>query len=100
MKQTWLADIESRADSIPYGQLEVIVTRINRHTTKVTTVQNETLRYNDNSQAAKDIIDFLSGLVDAGHTGKVQFEVSLKEGQINLLGITNTEEKQYGQQKR
>lgn len=96
MKPKYLNDIQSKVDALPYGDVNVKVTRVNRHTTKVTFTETQTLRYRDNTEAMQDVVDFLAGLVDSKHTGKVQFEVAIEEGQINLLAITNTGENKYG----
>jgi hypothetical protein len=95
MKQKWLSEIESQTDGVSYGVLEHKVTRVNRHTTKVTSTTTETLRYTDSGQALVDIVTFLEGLIDSKHTGTVQFEVAIKDGDINLLAIKNTRETKY-----
>jgi hypothetical protein len=95
MKQKWLGEIESYIDAIPYGEVSLSITRVNRHTVQVTTEGTETLRYTDNEDAAKDIARFLSSLIDDKHTGKVQFEVEFKDGQISILAIKNTRKTKY-----
>ena len=100
MKQKYLADIESYADGVPYGDVQVKITRVNRRVTKTQLTATETLRYRDNQEALDDINVFLQGLVDVGHTGEVQFQVVIENGQIKLLAITNTRETSYEKDNR
>lgn len=95
MKQRWIADIESFTDSIPYGQVDITVERVNRHTVQVSTVGVETLRYVNNEDCIKDIVEFIGSLVDEEHTGEVQFGVVMKQGQMKLLTIKNTKKTNY-----
>lgn len=92
----WLADLESYVDSIPYGKIEIPeIERVNRRVVSITTTASETLRYEDNAEAVKDILGFLTTLVDDGHNGRVKFEVEYKNGQIKLLAIQNSRKTHY-----
>lgn len=95
-KPKWLADIESYVDSIPYGNINIPqIEKVNRRVTVVTTVGVETLRYDDNQEAVKDILNFVVSLVDDKHTGDVEFKIEYKEGNISLLAIKNTRKTTY-----
>ena len=94
-KPTWLADVESYTDAIPYGAVHIDLERVDRHTTQVTTVGLETLRYVDSNECVKDILAFITSLIDDNHTGDVQFSVDMKQGQLTLLTIKNTRRTQY-----
>ena len=91
----WLRDIESYTDGIPYGKVDFSVDRVNRKVVTITTVGSETLRYQDNNECVKDILSFLTSLIDTEHTGIVDFSVDMKNGTINLLTIKNTKKTQY-----
>lgn len=95
MKPKWLLDISSYTDAIPYGNVSIQVERVNRRTTQVTTVGQETLRYTDNEECLKDLLTFIRTLLDDNHTGDVQFGLDMKQGQITLLTIKNTKKVQY-----
>lgn len=96
MKPTWLKDLESYIDSIPYGTVSIPeIQRVNRKVTTVTTVGSETLRYTDNNDCVKDILAFLTSLIDDKHSGTVDFGVEMKDGNITLLTIRNTKKTNY-----
>jgi hypothetical protein len=95
-KPTWLRDLESYVDAIPYGSVSIPnIERVNRRVTSVTTVGVETLRYQDNAECAKDILSFLTSLLDDKFTGDIDFGVTIKDGNISLLTIRNTKKTNY-----
>lgn len=95
MNDKWLKDIRSYVDGIPYGHVSLDVERVDRHTVQVITVGFETLRYTDNNECVKDILAFITSLLDDSHTGDVQFGIDMKQGQITLLTIKNTRRTNY-----
>jgi hypothetical protein len=95
-KQKWLQDLESYVDAIPYGEVSIpSIKRVNRKVVEVQTVCSETLRYNTNEEALKDIVQFLGGLITDQVQGTVEFRVDLKPGLINLITIKNTKRTDY-----
>ena len=92
---TWLRDIESYTDAIPYGKVDVSIDRVNRRVVTITTIGAETLRYQDNNECVKDILSFITSLIDSEHTGIVDFSIDMKSGTISLLTIKNTKKTQY-----
>ncbi len=96
MKPNWIKDLESYVDAIPYGSVSIPnIERVNRKVTTVTTVGQETLRYQDNNECVKDILSFITSLLDDKHTGQVDFGVEMKDGNITLLTIRNTKKTNY-----
>lgn len=95
MDSKWLKDIRSYLDSIPYGNVQLHIERVGSHTVEVRATGNETLRYTDNNECLKDLLGFITLLVDDGHTGDVQFGIDMKKGQITLLTIKNTRRTNY-----
>jgi hypothetical protein len=95
MQDKWLKDIRSYVDAIPYGQVQVEVERVDRRTVQVITVGFETLRYTDNAECLKDLLAFITSLMDDEHTGDVQFGLDMKQGNITLLTIKNTRRTNY-----
>lgn len=96
MKPNWIKDLESYVDAIPYGSISIPnIERVNRKVTTVTTVGQETLRYQDNNECVKDILSFITSLLDDKHTGQVDFGVEMKDGNITLLTIRNTKKTNY-----
>lgn len=95
MESKWLKDLKSYVDAIPYGKVQIEVERVSSHTVQTVTVGFETLRYTDNNECVKDILSFITSLVDSEHTGDVQFGVEMKQGKITLLIIKNTRRTNY-----
>lgn len=91
----YIKDIKSYVDGIPYGTVQIEIERVNRHTVQTVTVGHETLRYVDNNECVKDILAFLTALLDDKHNGTVQFSVEMQNGQINLLTLKNTKRTKY-----
>lgn len=91
----WIRDITSYVGGVPYGDVTLTVKRIERKTTEVTTISEETLRYVDNQEALHDLNRLFENLIDAKFTGDAQIRLSLKDGQIQLIGVFNTKKTKY-----
>jgi hypothetical protein len=88
-------DIIRYIDSIPFGEVSLKVVRVNRKTTVVITTGEETLKYEDNDEALKDIDNMLKSLVEVGYTGDAHVKLSMKDGKIKLVSIFNKKETKY-----
>lgn len=95
MKDTWLKDLTSYVEGVHYGSVSLIIDRHKRSTVSITAQGMETLRYTDNAECIKDIITFITNLLDDDHTGSVDFSIDMKNGQITLLAIKNTKTTKY-----
>jgi len=92
---TWLKDLTSYVEGVPYGSVSIIIDRHKRTTVGVTTQGTETLRYTDNNECVKDILGFITSLIDEKHSGSVDFSIDMKDGQITILAIKNTKTTHY-----
>lgn len=92
----YIRDIHSYAENVPYGEVTIKIRRVNKKTVSVTSSGLETLRYQDNEEAFTDISNILSGLVEAGYTGKATLQLEYKEGLVCLIGIHDEKETKYG----
>ena len=89
-------DLHSYIESIPFGEVEFKITRINRNTTQISTIAQETLKYVSNEEAKKDLNQLVDKLCDPSFSGEAHIKLQVKDGQINLMGIFNKKEKKYG----
>lgn len=91
----YLQDLESYIESIPFGGVNLRIERVNRKTVKIITTGEETIRYVDNTEAVKDLGDMINKLIATGYTGEAHVKLTMKDGQITLIGIYDTKETQY-----
>lgn len=92
----YLRDIDQTAIAMPFGELNITITRHRSTTPKVIYFKNSTIEPKTNEQAFSDLQTLLNGLITANFTGKAQFDVDYKNGTIQLLTIKNKEIKNYG----
>ena len=93
---SYLEDIESKAISMPFGELDVRITRHRSKTTKVAYVKDATIEPKTNEKAFLDLQTLLNSLISNRFSGKLKFDVAIKGGTIQLITIKNKEIKTYG----
>lgn len=91
----WAQDLDREATGMPFGDLDVRITRHRSKTTKVTYKKDSKLRYSDNKKAFSDLETLINSMITAKFSGKLSFDVELKEGTIELVTIKNKEIKSY-----
>lgn len=89
------SDIQSYIDAIPYGQINLIIHKVNRKVVAVETEGQETLRYTDTDAALLDIKAILENLKNTGYSGKAHIELQYKDGQISIVSIHDIKKTQY-----
>ena len=92
---TYIQDLQSYIDSIPYGAVSLRVERVNRKTVKIVTTGENTLKYINNEEAKKDLDDIVNNLIQTGYSGNAHVKLEMKDGKINLMGIFDTKETKY-----
>lgn len=92
---SWIADLQSYIDRIPYGDINLQVKRVDRKTVEVTTYGKETLQYNNNEQALDDIALILNRLADNGFDGRATLELQYKKGKIRIVGVFDKKVTRY-----
>lgn len=92
---SYIRDVQSFVDTIPYGDVTLVLKRIDRKTVQITSTAEETLKYENNEEAIEDLITLVRRLVDAGFTGRTRVELTLNEGQIKLLSVFDKKETKY-----
>lgn len=91
----WLADIQSYVDNFPYGTANVQIIRAANRTVQIQVDSVETLRYEDNPTAFKDIQALLEQLIADRFDGTVTFSVQMKGGKIKEAGYYNLKQTRY-----
>lgn len=91
----YLKDIHSYIEAIPYGDVELVVRRVNRKTTTVETRGRETLRYENTQEALSDLNTILGNLSEASYNGHATIELDYKDGDIKLVGIHDEKATKY-----
>lgn len=84
---SWIKDIQSYVDRIPFGKVNIELERVGRKTVKVTTYGKETLNYRTTDEALEDINLILKRLSDNEFEGTATLELQYKKGKIKLVGI-------------
>ena len=90
-----ISDIKGYIDNTNYGEVKFSVTRVNGKTVRIDTTAEETLRYVNTEEAIEDVVLLVRRLVDASFTGKTSVELTLKDGEITLIGVRDKKETKY-----
>jgi hypothetical protein len=96
----YLADLYKYVESVPYGTVDIRVVRQRRNTKSLQTTAEETLRYVNNAEAIKDLLQFAKQLTDTGFSGEAHVKLTLDKGQIKLLSIFDKKETPYEEAKQ
>jgi hypothetical protein len=91
----WERDLRAHIETVPYGDINVQVKRVNHKTVEITTVAQETLRYVDNQEALRDMARLIENLATASFTGELELKVKMVNGEIRLLGIFDKKQTAY-----
>lgn len=92
----WIVDLDNVAKNMPFGEVDVKVTRHRSTTAKVIYRKESKIEPKSNEQAFSDLETLINSMITALFTGKLQFDVDFKEGTIKLITIKNKETKTYG----
>jgi len=92
---SWISDIQSYADKIPYGKINLEIEKVDRKTVKIVSYGKETLRYTSNDEAIEDLTNIIRRLADNGYEGKSVFELEYKQGKIRIVGIYDQKVTRY-----
>lgn len=91
----WQRDLTRYIDAVPYGEIDVQIKRIDRKTTAIVTVAEETLRYVSNEEALRDLDRLFSKLIDTKFSGDAHVKLQIKDGQIQIIGVFNKKKTNY-----
>lgn len=91
----YIQDLYKYIESIPFGELDIRIKRIDRKTVQLSTLSEETLRYVDNTEAIKDLVGMVQRLVEAGFSGEAHIKLDMNDGNIKLIGIFDKKNIKY-----
>ena len=93
--QKYIKDIYQLIESVPYGDVNIVIHRIDRKTAQLSTVSEETLRYVNNEEAVGDLNDMVARLIGASFSGEAHIKLEMKDGQIKIIGIFDKKDIKY-----
>ena len=93
--QKYIKDIYQLIESVPYGDVNIVIHRIDRKTAQLSTVSEETLRYVNNQEAITDLSQMITKLIEASFSGEAHIKLDMKDGQIKLIGIFDKKDTKY-----
>lgn len=91
----YIKDLYQLVESVPYGEINVTIRRIDRKTAQLSTVSEETLRYVDNQEALNDLGNMVTRLIEAGFSGEAHIKLEMKNGNIQIIGIYDKKDTKY-----
>lgn len=97
--ENYLFDLDSLADQVPYGEIQVSLKRHNGETTKLSLSTFNSVRFTDNVQAIEHLLMAIKNAADNGQSGSLTFTVMLKSGKIDSIIEQGYESKDYGHRK-
>ena len=92
----WLDDIDFQTANMPFGDLNITITRHRSKTSKITFVKESKLAPKSNIEAFSDLQKLFTNMLSAEFSGKLEFDVDFKSGTISLITIKNKEIHNYG----
>lgn len=90
-----MRELATYIESIPFGEVDIKVRRVDHKTTQITTVAEETLRYVSNQEALQDLDILVSRLIDSSFSGDAHVKLEMKDGQIRIVGIITQKQTNY-----
>jgi hypothetical protein len=95
--QTWLRDLQSLVDNVPFGEVTPTIIRHRNQVTQVKVGSLETIRYEDNEKALADIQQLFNNLFEAQYDGELIFRVIMEKGVISRIAYYNQRSTNYSE---
>jgi hypothetical protein len=97
MKDNYLKDLIDYINAIPYGEINVVVRKVNRNVVQITTEGSETLRYNpdDETDPRLDVNLMLDNLQTTSYSGEVSIKLDYTDGIIRLVTVYDKKQTKY-----
>lgn len=96
MKISWRTDLLDYIDSVKYGEADLKISRLHGRTVNIQTIVEETLTYTDNQVAMESLMAVIFNLIENKISGEESLRLTLKDGNIILIGFKSTKQTQYG----
>lgn len=91
----YIKDLFKIIEAVPFGDVEILVKRVDRKTAQLSTVSQETLRYVNNKEAIDDLFSMVTKLIEASFSGEAHIKLEMKDGQIKIIGIFDKKDTKY-----
>lgn len=91
----YIKDIYQLVESVPFGDVSILIKRVDRKTTQLSTESQETLRYVNNQEALNDLINMVTKLMEASFSGEAHVKLDMKDGNIRIIGIYDRKDQKY-----
>lgn len=91
----WLQQINAETEMTPFGTVTFSIKRHRNMTTKIESITQSSLKYDENTRAFADIEQLLNNLIASEFIGTLQFEVKLNSGNITAIAIKNKKTVNY-----
>lgn len=91
----YIKDLYQLVESVPFGDINIQIRRVDRKTTQLSTESQETLRYVNNQEALNDLINMVTKLMEASFTGEAHVKLDMKDGNIRIIGIYDRKDQKY-----
>ena len=91
----YIKDLFKIIEAVPFGDVEILVKRVDRKTAQLSTVSQETLRYVNNKEAIDDLFSMVTKLIEASFSGETHIKLEMKDGQIKIIGIFDKKDTKY-----
>jgi len=95
MPPNYIKDLHRIIESVPYGEINLSIKRVDRKTVQLSTVSEETLRYVNYQEAVDDLTQMLKKLIEASFSGEAHIKLVMKQGNIQLIGIFDKKDTKY-----
>ena len=95
---SWAKELLDYIDSVVYGSVDVqpiTIHREHKKTTLIETRANETLKYENNELALKQLLSFVLNLTNDGFSGSTTLRLTLVNGKLELIAYETLKQTPY-----
>lgn len=93
--QQYIKDLFQLVESVPYGEISLSIRRVDRKTTQISSISEETLRYVNNQEALDDLHSMITKLIEASFSGEAHIKLEMRDGNIQIIGIFDKKDTKY-----
>jgi hypothetical protein len=95
---SWAKDLLNYIDSVVYGEAQIqpiVVKREHKKTIVIETKAIETLKYDDNDQALKQLLAFILNLANEGFSGSTSLHLTMLDGKLEVIAYETLKQTPY-----
>ncbi len=94
----WAKDIERYVNSVPFGEVKLVIKRHGSKTRSISTKFDDSIAYYNNEAALRDLMLLVEKLEKEGANTALKFTLMFKKGIINLVIYHNVKQTSYEQE--